>query len=53
MDRAGPSRQKVRGVDERDMGKSLGEIAKVAFGAGIVFLRKQADIVTQLEQTLE
>src|SRR5580698_1616910 len=43
----------VRRVDERDMGKCLRKISELAVKNGIVLLGQQADVVAQIEQTLE
>src|SRR6516162_5553289 len=43
----------VRGINERDVGKRLGEISHEAPRACIIFLRQEADVVAQPEQPLE
>src|SRR5215468_2892397 len=43
----------VRGIDERDVGKSLRKIAQQTLGLGIIFLGQQADIVAQPQQPLK
>jgi hypothetical protein len=42
-----------RRVDERKMGKCLWEVAELAAGSGVVFLRQQTDVVAEIEQALE
>src|SRR5919201_5497043 len=42
-----------RGVDEREMGQRLREVAEQTAGARVVLLGEQADVVAQIEQPLE
>src|SRR5882672_5152300 len=43
----------MRGIDQRDVGERLREIAGLAALAGIVFLRQQAEIVRDRDHTVE
>jgi hypothetical protein len=41
------------GVDERDVGESLGEVADQAFAVDVVFLGEQAKVVAEGKETVE
>src|SRR4051794_22647299 len=41
------------GVDQRDMRERLREISELAFGARVIFLGEEPDIVPEREQPLE
>ena len=47
------AREVVRRVYQSDLREGLREIADLAAGARVVFLRQQSDIVAQLEEALE
>src|SRR5439155_8463399 len=46
-------RQVQRGVDERDVGERLGEVAQQAPRSAIVLFREQPDVVGEPDQPLE
>jgi len=46
-------RKRLRRIDQADMGESLGKIPQLPLALWIVFLREQADIIPQIEETLE
>ncbi len=43
----------MRGVDQRDMGQGLREVAGLAAGAGIEFLGQEAEIIGERGHTAE
>src|SRR5438105_9192471 len=48
-----PGAEDERGVYEREVGEGLGEVPQEAAGLGVVLLREQPDVVSEVEQPLE
>src|SRR5262245_21165572 len=48
-----PAGQVVGGVDESDMREGLWEVADQTAGLDVVLFRQQAEVVAQLEQSIE
>ena len=49
----GGTRQVEGGVDQRDMGEGLREVADLTAVLGVVFLGQQPEVVAQRQQTIE